>query len=106
MRVHYLEVTATGEVVAADKRLLLQVAGTKQQFVLGDEPNARPAAGATTPLQRLWAALAKGQRVTSVTGRVDGWNGPFPKLLNVPPPPGEPGKPPLLIVTDFQTAAK
>jgi hypothetical protein len=57
-------------------------------------------------LQRLWAALAKGQRVTSVTGRVDGWNGPFPKLLNVPPPPGEPGKSPLLIVTDFQTAAR
>ncbi len=114
--VNYLEITAKGEVTVVEKDTLLKVAGTTQQFALGDDPKAKPKEEAKTPFQRLCEALAKGETVTSVTGRVIGWSGPWPEVLRALA--GEPAKdseksdkpaakkPLLLIVTDFQTAKK
>jgi hypothetical protein len=114
--VNYLEVTASGDVTVVGKETLLKVAGTEQQFSLGDDPKAKPKEGAKTPFQRLTEARAKGEKVVSVTGRVHGWSGRWPAVLKALP--GKPAadaeksgeaaarKTPLLIVTDFQTAKK
>jgi hypothetical protein len=101
------DVTAKGEVTVSGKETLLKVSGPGQQFALAEDPKAKPSKGAPSPYQRLRAALAKGARVTGVTGRVQGWSGPWPEVLRAPPggPEKRAGKkPPLLIVTDFQTA--
>jgi hypothetical protein len=75
MRVDYLEITAKGEVIERDKELVLKVSGTGQEFVLSEEPTAKGG------LQRLREALAGGEKVSTVTGRVPGWNGRFPVVL-------------------------
>jgi hypothetical protein len=103
MGIDYLEITATGQVVAAERDVLLKVAGTAQQFALGDDPSAKPKEGEKSPFQRLQEALARGAKVTGVTGRVQGWNGVFPVVLRSWPDEAT-KKPPMLIVTDFQTA--
>jgi hypothetical protein len=112
--VNYLEITAQGEVIVVDKETLLKVSGTNQQFELGDDPKAKSKEGAKSAFQRLCQALAKGEKVSSVTGRIHGWSGPWPEVLRALP--GEAAKdsaksdkpaakkPALLIVTDFQTA--
>jgi hypothetical protein len=114
--VNYLEITAQGEVSVVDKETLLKVTGTTQQFAIGDDPKAKPQEGKKSAFQRLCQALAKGEKVTSVTGRVHGWSGRWPEVLRALP--GEPAKDaakedkpaaqklPLLIVTDFQTAQR
>src|SRR5215468_6279199 len=66
--VNYLEITAEGEVVVGDKETLLKVSGAEQRFLLGDDAKAKPKEGEKTPYQRLVAALAKGKKITSVTG--------------------------------------
>jgi hypothetical protein len=111
--VNYLEITADGSVVQMGAGILLKVSGTPQQFRLADDPKAKSQEGTKTPLQRLRATVEKGEKVVSVTGRVAGWNGPWPMVLrNVP---GKPAKEetgagkaagqamPLLLVTDFKT---
>src|SRR5262245_51534420 len=80
--VNYFEITAEGEVAVVGKEALLKVSGTGQQFALGEDPKAKPKAGTKTPYQRLRDALAKGEKVTSVTGRVDGWSGVWPTVLS------------------------
>ena len=114
--VNFLEITARGEVIVLNKETLLKVSGTTQQFTLGDDPKAKPKEGTKTPFQRLCEALARGEKVTGVTGRVHGWSGRWPEVLRALA--GEPAedseksdkpaarKPTLLIVTDFQTAPK
>jgi hypothetical protein len=114
--VNYLEITAKGEVSVLDKETLLKVSETALQFALAEDPKAKPKEGERTPFQRLSEALAKGEKVISVTGRVDGWSGPWPQVLrSLPGEPArdaqEPKKPaapkqPRLFVTDFQTAPK
>src|SRR5262249_45990737 len=79
--VNYLEITPEGEVVVVEKDILLQVSRTAQQFTLGDDPKAKPREGTKTPYQRLKDALAKGAKITSVTGRVQGWSGRWPDAL-------------------------
>lgn len=74
MGMDYLEITARGEVAARDKDLVLKVSGTGQEFVLADDPSAKDA------LQRLRQALGGGKQAT-VTGRVQGWSGRFPDVL-------------------------
>jgi hypothetical protein len=97
-------------VVAADKELRLNVAGTKQHFPLGEDPKAKPKEGEKTALARLREAVAKGEKVTSVTGRVQGWSGVFPAVLKelAEQEAKEPGlrKPAVLFVTDFEVARK
>jgi hypothetical protein len=75
MSVDSLEITATGQVVERDKELVLKVSGTGQELLLGEEPTAKDG------LQRLREAVARGDKVSAVTGRVPGWNGRFPKVL-------------------------
>jgi hypothetical protein len=75
MSMDYLEITARGEVVERGKDLILKVSGTGQELVLGEEPTAKGA------LQRLREAVARGDKVPTVTGRVPGWTGRFPEVL-------------------------
>jgi hypothetical protein len=101
----YLEITALGEVVADKTEMRLKVTGTKQEFIVVADPDAN------LPHRGLEEALTKGVKVTSVTGRVEGWSGHFPAVLkalpgepvNDPKSPDQPAarKPPRLRVTDF-----
>jgi hypothetical protein len=75
MGVEYLEITALGAVAARDKELLLTVSGTKQQFTLVEAPAAKGMA------QKLRDAVGRGEKVTGVTGHVQGWKGTFPIVL-------------------------
>jgi hypothetical protein len=75
MRMDYLEITAKGKVIERDKELVLKVSGTGQEFSLGEEPTAKGG------LERLREALARGEKVSSVRGRVQGWTGRFPVVL-------------------------
>jgi hypothetical protein len=101
MRVVQLEITAKGEVAAGDKELVLKVSGTGQELVLGEDP------GAKEELQRLRQALAKGAKITTVTGHVQGWNGRFPDVLKALAPDAPTGrKPTVLLVTDLEVAGK
>ena len=75
MSMDYLEITARGEVIERAKELVLKVSGTGQEFALGEEPAAKGG------LHRLREAVARGDKVSTVTGRVPGWTGLFPKVL-------------------------
>jgi hypothetical protein len=59
----------------------------------------------TTPFQRLQQRLAKGEKLVSVTGRVQGWSGRWPDVLRelAGKEKAADKKPALLMVTDFQT---
>jgi hypothetical protein len=71
----YLEITAKGEVIERGKELVLKVSGTGQDLVLSEGPAAKGG------LQRLREAVARGEKVSTVTGRVPGWSGRFPDVL-------------------------
>lgn len=75
MSVDYFEITALGAVEIRAKESLLTVSGTGQQFTLTESPSAKG------QLQKLRDALGRGEKVTSVTGRVQGWTGGFPVVL-------------------------
>jgi hypothetical protein len=75
MSMDFLEITAKGQVVERDKELVLKVSGTGQELVLSEEPIAKGG------LQRLREAVARGDKVSTVTGRVPGWSGRFPVVL-------------------------
>jgi hypothetical protein len=75
MSIDYLEITAKGAVVERGKELVLKVSGTGQEFVLNEEPTAKGG------LQRLREAVARADKVYTVTGRVPGWSGRFPDVL-------------------------
>jgi hypothetical protein len=110
MQVKYLEITATGTVMATGKELVLKVAGTNEQFQLGEDPDAKPKEKdkekQKSVLTRLREAVAKGEKVTSVTGRVQGWTGVFPvvlkALLEEQKKEPEKRKPNVLFVTGFE----
>ena len=112
--VKYLEITAEGELVVAEKEVLLKVRGGEQRFLLSDDPAARGKEGEKTPYERLMDALAKGKKIASVTGRLPGWSGRWPDVLRelaekARKDAGEPDKvaskkPTQLIVKDFQIA--
>jgi hypothetical protein len=75
MRMDYLEITAQGEVIERDKELVLKLSSTGQELVLSEEPTAKGG------LQRLREAVARGDKVSAIAGRVPGWNGGFPAVL-------------------------
>lgn len=103
MRVTYLEVTARGEVLTTGQETILRVKGSGQEFTLADDPHAGPKGG-KSPLQRLREALGRGEKVTSVTGRVGGWDGRFPDVLRArEAQSNSSGKRQQLLVTDFGT---
>jgi hypothetical protein len=94
MSLNWIDVTAVGVVVLDKERTLLKVAGSDQSFVLKEDSDA----GA---FGRLRAALERGEKVVSVTGRLDGWTGHFPPFLATLP-----AKPRTILVKDFRTAGK
>jgi hypothetical protein len=76
MRMDYLEITIRGTVAERGKDLVLTVAGTGQELVLGDDVDIKGG------LEKLRKALADGAKVTTVTGRVQGWFGRFPEVMS------------------------
>ena len=75
MRMDYLEITAKGQVFERDKELVLKVSCTGQEFLLSEESTAKDG------LQRLREAVARAEKVSTVTGRVPGWSGRFSDVL-------------------------
>lgn len=71
MSVTYLEITATGQIEAGDKEVLLK-GKDAPVFVLKDGPKTKGI------VQKLRDA---GDKVLSITGHVQGWNGRFPVML-------------------------
>ncbi len=103
MRVTHLEVTALGDVTMAQQEPVLRVKGTGQEFTLAEDPNAGPKSGKTA-FGRLREALDRGQKVTSITGRVAGWDGRFPDVLRaLEVQPSSSSKRLRLLVTNFGT---
>jgi hypothetical protein len=94
MALHRLEVTAEGEVIASGTGLILKMPGTDRFFRLGEEQG--PAKGAFLKLRE---ALDRGEKVVSVTGRVEGWQGNFTQFLKKLP-----DEPRRILITDFNTA--
>jgi hypothetical protein len=93
MEVTYLEITATGSISDSDGKLALRVAGTGQEFRL-EETGEKAAV-----LKQMREALARGQKISRVTGRVQGWSGVFPAVLkSLAQTKGTP----VLQVTEFQ----
>src|SRR5688572_21142102 len=74
MRVEWFEVTVTGA-VENGANLVLKSSGSGHQFALGEEKTAPGME------KKLRDAIERGEKVTSVTGRVPGWTGVFPKVL-------------------------
>jgi hypothetical protein len=100
MSMDFLEITATGTVVSADKTTLFQVSGATQQFILKDGTSK---GNGQTSLGRLREAVASGAKLVSVTGRVEGWAGRFPDVVrSLAKQPGD--TPAVLVVTDFETS--
>jgi hypothetical protein len=98
MRVTHLAVTAIGEVMTSQEETVLRVKGSGQEFVLA-EPSGAESNGKSA-LGRLREALSRGEKVTSVTGRVAGWDGRFPDVLRDLGTKSSNSRPRLL-VTDF-----
>jgi hypothetical protein len=71
---HKFEVTAAGEVIVSGSELRLKVAGSNQTFLLGGDAAAE-----------MRAAVQRGERVVSVTGILEGWNGNFTQFLKALP---------------------
>ena len=96
-----LEVTAIGEVVVIDQETILKVASSEahttadNRFVLAKNL----ATEHSTSFDSLRAALVRGERVVSVSGKLDGWTGLWPKMLRELP-----AKPRRILVTEFETA--
>ena len=107
LRVNYLELTVAGQVTLSAAEVRLQVARTKQRFVLAPMRGAGPAA---VSFRRLREALARGEKVAGVTGRVEGWSGSaLPAASPQDTASGDvpkPVRPPRLLVTGFTVAPK
>lgn len=88
-----LEVTARGQVAAEGNRLILRVSGSDDYFVL----DADPEEGQKVKFDQLRAAQVQGEKIVSVTGRLDGWSGRWPQMLRQLPP-----KPRKILVSEFE----
>ncbi len=74
MRVDSFEITAAGEIALTDSAAYLKLPdGT--QFSLGEDASAKGS------LQKLRNAVGRGDKIATVSGRLPGWNGVFPKVL-------------------------
>jgi hypothetical protein len=93
-----LEVTAVGEVVKEQDQLVLKVKGADDAtFMLVEDPEATKEEGKDSVFAQLTKAVEKGDHVTMVTGRVDGWKGRWPLVLRE-----KPAKPWRLFVISFE----
>lgn len=75
MKMDYLEITAAGDVQLDDKKAVFTVFGTGQKFDLSEDPGGRQT------LLRLILQQTRGEKITSITGRVQGWSGVFPAVM-------------------------
>jgi len=99
MAMNWIDVTAVGEVLRDQNQPRLKVTGTDQYFVLADDTKATRKPGDKSAFARLQEALDRGEKVVSVTGRVEGWGGHFPDFLKALPK-----KPRVILVKDFEVA--
>ncbi len=100
-----LEVTVVGEVVVDKKQTIVRVTGSRDHFVLGDDPKVKrkdgeKEAAEKSAFTKMRNAIASGKKVINVTGRLDGWHGVWPEVLQQLPP-----KPRRLILSGFETAS-
>jgi hypothetical protein len=97
MRVDYLELTIRGTVVGdGDKGLILRASGSEEEFILAQAPTAKD------ELKRLLETVSRGANtVTTVRGRVPGWDGRFPDVLRAL---AKAPKTRTLLVTGFEIA--
>ena len=70
-----LEVTVAGTIVVGDKETTLKVTDAEAEFVLAQNPEA----DFKTAFDDMRVAMASGDKVASVSGRLDGWTGRCPK---------------------------
>jgi hypothetical protein len=99
MALNWLDVTAVGEVLADKDGLVLKVRGSDESFVLKEDPKAK--VGDKTAYALLREAVAAGQKLDSVFGRVEGWNGHWPPFLKTVPK-----KPRVILVKSFGPVKK
>jgi hypothetical protein len=99
MAMNWIDVTAVGLVIIDKEQIVLKVGGSNATFILKEDPKAR--VGDKTVFARLREALASGQKIASVTGRVEGWHGHFPKFLKELPK-----KPRTILVKEFEVVKK
>jgi hypothetical protein len=99
MAMNWIDVTAVGEVVLDQAQPRLKVTGSDQGFLLADDTKAARKTGEKSPFARLQEALERGEKVVSVTGRVEGWGGHFPDFLKTLPK-----KPRVILVKEFEVA--
>jgi hypothetical protein len=99
MSLNWLDVTAVGQVVVEKDRTILKVTGSDDYFVLKEDPTAKT--GDKTQFARLREAIERGEKPTSVTGRLEGWTGHFPPFLKELPK-----KPRTILVKDFEATKK
>ncbi len=100
--VNFLEITIAGELAMSEKETLIKATGI--EFVLADNPKAE-SKEKKTAYQRLVEAVKTGSKIESVTGRVQGWNGVWPKALaELSKQMSDPANRPSLVVTDFAVA--
>ena len=101
-----LEVTVVGETVLGDDQPIFNVAGSTARFVLRQHVvrgkdlllSTIPVTSHGAVFKKMLAALEAGQKVTSVTGYVEGWSGRWPGVLRK-----RPSKPHRILVTSFKT---
>jgi hypothetical protein len=99
MALNWIDVTAVGEVVMQKDRLILKVKGSDDYFVLKEDPKAKIADKTFYDLLR--EAVERGDKPTSITGRVEGWQGHFPPFLKTLPV-----QPRVILVKDFEPMKK
>ena len=80
----HLTVTVEGQVFPGDDKLTMLPTGSDEVFMLESvsEENAKTGEGAK--FAELRKAVEKGEAVSKVTGRVVGWRGTWPGVLNTP----------------------
>ena len=90
-----IEVTVVGRAAREGDRTVFHVEGSPETFVLDRDKELEGEQGEPVFTRLLQAVLA-GQQVTRVVGRLDGWSGRWPTLLQKLPP-----KPRRILVSEF-----
>lgn len=93
MALNWIDVTAIGVVSIDSDRMVLKVTGVEEQFILREGSKS----GGKTAFLRLREAVEKGEKPTSVSGRLEEWQGHFPPFLKEAPK-----KPRVILVKDFE----
>jgi hypothetical protein len=97
MALKWMEVTTHGEVAVVDKQSVLKVHDSAEYFVLKENPKTQSKPGEKTAFHKLLEALERGDKVVSVTGTLEGWQGNLTQFTKK-----SPAKPRAILVQDFQ----